>query len=243
MKRALVCAALLLVCSSALAEGPSGYERMVLSVAPSTALCAWFSKYDTRLHVFNDGDDALAQICVARNCARVGKRAAATISGPVTSNPLPAFIYVPREVADRVHLTLMVESTNYGLADRAFTEIPIIRESEFRHRVQLLGVRVDEGFRVTVRVYGLEVPKDTLSVIRIFDMNTNDLLYEEIYGFQSFPNAPDVSMECDITNYGYKIKHRDLRIEVESSREDARIYAFVSTTDNATQRFTTITPK
>lgn len=243
MKRALVCATLLLVCSSVLAEAPRGYERMVLSVAPSTALCAWFSRYDTRLHVFNDGESESAEICLARDCSRVAARATATISGPVTGNPLPAFIYVPREIADRVHLTLMVESTNYGLADRAFTEIPIIRERDFRRRVQLLGVRVDEGFRVTVRVYGLEVPKDTLSVIRIFDMNTNYLLYEEIYGFQKFPNAPDVAMECDITEYGYGIKGRDLRIEVESSREDARIYAFVSTTDNATQRFTVITPK
>ena len=243
MRRSLIPVALLLLAPALVAATPQGYERMVLSIAPSQALCAWFSRYDTRLHVFNDSDGTRARVCFADDCRAVGPRASARIAGPETSNPLPSYIYVPRDDADRLHLALVVESTNYGLADRAFTEIPIIRESEFHRRVQLLGVRVEEGFRVTLRVYGLDVPQDTLSVMRVFDMSTNQLLWEEIYGFQFFPNAPAIAMECDISEIGWSIVGKDLRIEVESSREDAPIYAFVSTTDNATQRFTVITPK
>lgn len=244
MKRALVSAALVLLCSSARAEAPEGYERVVLSLAPSYALCAHFSRYDTRLHVFNDGGAREATpVCFAENCAEVAPHTAATISGPLTTNPLPVFAYVPREAADSMHLKLMVESTNHGIHDRAFTEVPVIRERDFRRRMQLLGVRVDEGFRVTLRIYGLDVPDGALSALRIFDMDTNQLLYEQIYGFQRFPNAPSVAMECDIGVIGWWIAGRNLRLEVESSGDDVPIYAFVSVTDNATQRFTVITPR
>src|SRR5256885_288700 len=63
MKRALVCVALLLVGSTALAETPEGYERFILSIAPSYALCARFSRYDTRLHIYNDAGKETTSIC------------------------------------------------------------------------------------------------------------------------------------------------------------------------------------
>src|SRR5262245_18887098 len=195
MKRALVCVALLLVGIPVLAETPEGYERFILSVAPSYANCARFSRYDTRLHIYNDGGaEAAAPVCYRGECGGIKARTLTTISGP-EAFPLPAFIYVPRDMADRVHLSLMTESTNHGLHDRAFTELPILREKDFRRSVQLLGVRVDEGFRVTLRVYGLDVPEGALASMRIYDMETNVLLYEQIYGFERFPDAPSVAME------------------------------------------------
>ena len=242
MKRALICASLLLVASSILAETPNGYERLILSVAPSYAWCARFSRYDTRLHIFSDAAGEATPVCYQGDCTRIVPQTLTTVEGPGTF-PLPAFIYVPRDVADRLHLSLIAESTNYGLQDRAFTELPILHERDFRRRVQLLGVRVDEGFRVTLRVYGLDVPEGSFATMRIFDMETNTPLYEEVYGFEHFPNAPSVAMECDIRNVGWWVLNRNLRIEVESSGDDTPIYAFVSTTDNATQRFTVITPK
>lgn len=244
MKRLLVSLVLVLVAIPAHAGPPAGYERVVLSVAPSYALCAHFSRYDTRLYVFNDGaDTGRREVCFSGDCQRLAARKTTVINGPLTTNPLPAYFYVPAEVADRVHLKLMVESTNHGINDRAFTEIPVVRERDFKQRIQLLGVRVDDGFRVTLRVFGLETPEGTLATMRLYDMQSNELLYEQIYGFQNFPDAPSVAMECDIGVLGWWVSGRDLRVEVESSREDAPIYAFVSTTDNTTQRFTTITPK
>jgi hypothetical protein len=243
MKRALVCVALLLVGMPVLAETPEGYERFVLSIAPSYALCARFSRYDTRLHIYNDAGQEAAPICYKGECGGLRARTLATVEGPLTTSPIPAFIYVPRAEADRIHLSLMVESTNHGINDRAFTELPVLREKDFRRSVQLLGVRVDEGFRVTLRVYGLDVPEGALASMRIYDMETNALLYEQIYGFEHFPDAPSVAMECDIRNVGWWVENRNLRIEVESSGDDAPIYAFVSTTDNSSQRFTVITPR
>ena len=243
MKRALLCVALLLLCVPAVAETPEGYERLVLSIAPSYSLCGYHSRYDTRLLVFNDGDGAGRPLCLGGDCVPVAARKAVTIEGPITMTPLPSFLYVPRDVASRVHLTLMVESSDRERGSRAFAEIPILRESDFQPRIQLLGVRVEKGFRVTLRIYGLDTPDDALSLMRIFDMDTNELLAEEIYGFQPFPNAPSMAMECDISDIGETVVGRNLRIEVVTNRDDARVYAFVSTTDNATQRFTIITPK
>src|SRR5437764_7700760 len=242
MKRALIIAALFLVGSQARAEAPRGYERLILTVAPSYAWCARFSRYDTRLHIYNEAADQATPVCYQGDCAAIAPRKLTTVEGPAAF-PRPAYIYVPRELADRVHLSLMAESTNYGLNDRGFTELPVLRERDFRHRLQLLGVRVDEGFRVTLRIYGLDVPDGALATMRIFDMETNDMLYQEIYGFEKFADAPAVAMECDVRNVGWWVERRNLRIEVESSGDDVPIYAFVSTTDNATQRFTVITPK
>lgn len=241
MKHALLC--LLLLPGFAAAEMPAGYERLILSIAPSYSLCGYQSRYDTRLLVFNEGDADARPVCVGTDCVSVAARKTATVEGPETMKPLPAFLYVPRDTPGGVHLTLMVESSQRERGRRAFAEIPILRESDFRKSVQLLGVRVEDGFRVTLRIYGLDTPDGTLSLMRIFDMDTGEPLHEEIYGFEPFPNAPSVAMECDIGEIGKSIKYRNLRIEVISSRDDAPVYAFVSMTDNATQRFTMITPK
>lgn len=243
MNRALVCAALLLLCVPVLAGTPEGYERLVLSIAPSASLCGYHSRYDTRLLVFNDGDAGAHPLCLADDCAPIAARKTTTIEGPITMTPLPQFLYVPRDAADRVHLTLMVESSDTARGSRAFAEVPILHERDFQPRITLLGVRVEPGFRVTMRIYGLDTPDDALSLLRIFDMDTGALLHEEVYGFERFPNAPSMAMECDLTEVGEAIAGRNLRIEVVTNRDDARVYAFVSTTDNETQRFTVITPK
>ena len=52
-----------------------------------------------------------------------------------------------------------------------------------------------------------------------------------------------MAMECDVSDIGETVMGRNLRIEVVTSGDDVKAYAFVSTTDNATQRFTIITPK
>ena len=242
MNRALVCAALLLLCVPVLAGTPEGYERLVLSIAPSASLCGYHSRYDTRLLVFNDGDAGARPLCLGDDCAPIAARKTTTIEGPITMTPLPQFLYVPRDAADRVHLTLMVESNDRERGLRAFAEIPILRERDFQSRIELLGVRVEKGFRVTLRIYGLDTPDGAVSVMRIFDMDTNQLLTEEIYGFESFPNGPSMAMECDVSDIGELVMGRNLRIEVETG-DNVKAYAFVSTTDNATQRFTILTPK
>jgi hypothetical protein len=249
MKRALLCVALLLLTVPVLAETPDGYERLVLSIAPSYSLCGYHSRYDTRLLVFNDGDvndgdiKGPRPICTGGTCYPPEARKAITIEGPITMTPLPAFLYVPRDLVKSAHLTLMVESSDRERGSRAFAEIPILHESDFQSRLQLLGVRVEKSFRVTLRIYGLDTPDDALSVMRIFDMDTNELLTEEIYGFERFPSAPSMAMECDISDIGPLVMDRNLRIEVVTNSDDVKAYAFVSTTDNATQRFTIITPK
>jgi hypothetical protein len=50
-------------------------------------------------------------------------------------------------------------------------------------------------------------------------------------------------MECDLSDLDPWYKGRPLRIEVVAAEKDAKIYAFLSVTDNESQRFTTITPK
>ena len=56
------------------------------------------------------------RLCLGDDCVPVGARKVTTVEGPMTMTPLPAFLFVPRDAADRVHLTLMVESNDPSAA-------------------------------------------------------------------------------------------------------------------------------
>ena len=254
MRRALIFLALVVLAAPLFAgeaREPMQYERLVLPIAPSYSLCARHSRYETRLLTFNEGDDVMKPVCFGHDCGDVAPHTSAIMTGPLTNNPLPVYLYVPKQIADDVHFTLMTESRSEEREGRAFTEIPILRERDFKNRIQLLGVRIEEGFRVTSLVIGLDTPEDMLTVMRVFDMESNDLIYERLYALKSYPiesesgltSGPSFAMECDLSDLDPWYKGRPLRIEVVAAEKSAKIYAFLSVTDNESQRFTTITPK
>jgi hypothetical protein len=251
MKRPLLTLALVLLASVAFAETPGGYERLVLPIAPSYSLCGYHSRYETRLLVYNEGDSVMKPICFGHDCDDVAPHRAMTMAGPLTGNPLPVYFYVPKDVAASAHFSLMTESQNLEKGGRAYTELPVIREGDFKNRIVILGVRVEEGFRVTSRVFGLDTPEGTLTVMRVYDMETGDLAYERMYELKSYPieneagltSGPSFAMECDLSDLDHWYKGRPLRIEIVPDSPEKKIYGFLSVTDNETQRFTTITPK
>lgn len=247
MKRLLV----LLVLAFPVAAAETQYERLVLPIAPSYSLCARHSRYETRLLLFNEADGAMTPVCFGHDCGEVSARTSAVMTGPLTNNPLPVYMYVPKNVANDVHLTLMTESRSEEREGAAYTELPILRESDFKNRITLIGVRIEDGFRVTSRVLGLDTPEDMLTAMRVYDMETNHMIYERVYALKSYPIAsesglpsgPSFAMECDLSDLDHWYKSRPLRIEVIAAEKDAKIYAFLSVTDNESQRFTTITPR
>jgi hypothetical protein len=250
MKRVLVLLSVVFLATAAVAA-ETQYERLILPIAPSYSLCGYHSRYETRLHAFNEADSVMKPVCFGHDCSEVAPHTAATMTGPLTNNPLPVYMYVPKEIADDVHFTLMTESRNVEQEGRAYTELPVLRERDFKNKIQLLGVRVEPGFRVTSRVLGLDTPEGMLTLMRVLDMETGDLVYEKVYALQTYPIAneaglpsgPAFAMECDLSDLNPWYWGRPLRIEVLAAKPGAKIYAFLSVTDNESQRFTTITPK
>ena len=252
MNRILVLASLLLAVAIPLSAAVE-YEQILLTVGPSRVYCDYNAVYETRLIVFHDGPGMIDRVCSDTMCGSLGPREATEISGPVTVAPLPMFLYVPKAQAKDLALMLEVESSDKDKPEtRAFTELPIVRAEDFRAgKVQIIGIRVDPGFRQGMRIYALDGHNIADVVMRVYSMKTGELLNEETYRLwpagpwyndAGFMAAPSFTMECNLSEHPELIGQQ-VRIELEPVTPDTKIWAFMSVANNVTQQFYTIMPR
>lgn len=250
MKRALLLTLALALTLPALARD---YEKLMLPVAPSVTYCGYHSKYDTRLVAFNGAQRGIDRFCTDEICGPLAPNTGTVVIGEnAGGTPPPAFMYVPKDVAADMQMTLIVESSDtLRPEERSYTELPVVRESDFRAgKIQIVGVRMDDGFRKTLRIYGLDGAKPALVRVRVYALRSNTPAYEHDYWLlpQGGANAagldaaPTFNMECDLSqyveNYGAPV-----RVELEPLTEGAKIWGFVSITNNVTQHFYTVVPR
>ena len=240
MKRLVLFAFLVLL---ALPLTAAELERVLLPIAPSTVLCGYHSRFETKLVVFNQG---------GRTVGELAPMTGAEVSGPLVLVPLPAYRYLEKSDAEALQMRLRIESSDQErIEERFFIDLPVVRESEFRAgKMQLYGVRVDPGFRQSLRIYGLDGHSAAEVMMRVYPMDSNVLIREEPYTL--FPEGdwvdaegrmagPSFSMECDLSEHTELIG-RQVRIELEPMDATTRIWGFISITNNTTQSFYTVLP-
>lgn len=234
--------------------GASETERILLPIAPSVVHCGYDSRYETRLLAYNDGEKHVGRMCVNGECGSLEPGTAREFSGQFAGGlPLPVWIDLPRAEAETMRMSLLVESSERSRpAGRSFTEIPVVRESEFRDvRMQFVGVRMDPGFRQTIRIYGLDSHARGEVMMRVFSLETGEEVHSCIHelwpvsfeaGDGGLAKHPSFGMECDMSEhvlaYGQKV-----RIELEPVTPGLRYWAFMSITNNETQHFYTVLPR
>lgn len=248
MKRALLLLSLAIAVPAFAVE----YERLMLPVAPSVVYCGYHSKYDTRLIAFNGNSAKVERFCSDESCGALPAGTGTVVSGELDTVPRPAFIYVPKDVARNMLMSLIVESTDVARPEeRSYTELPVVRESDFRaDRIQIVGVRMDDGFRKTLRIYGLNGAEGALVRVRVFALHATRPAYEHDYWLypqeglnaQGLDAAPSFNMECDLSGYVHNYG-APIRVEIEPLTPGAKIWAFVSITNNVTQHFYTVMPR
>ena len=230
------------------------FERFVLPVAPSTVYCAYESRYETRLVAFNDHHVSASRFCESDRCFDLLPKTGLEITNVESGGgPLPVFLYVPKEKADAMRMSLMVEaSSKYDLDSRGFTELPVIRETEFTEgKLQIVGLRMDPGFRQTVRMFGLDGAMSGWVMMKAYKLSSNELLFE--WPFYVGPISdertsdgkllrPAFGMECDISAYIHSYCQK-VRIDLESMTPGLKYWAFISVTNNRTQHFYTVLPR
>ena len=229
----------------ALPAAAADFERVLLPIAPSTVLCGYHSRFETKLVLFNLAGDRMA--------GELAPMTGAEVSGPQVMVPLPAYRYVPKADVEALQMRLRIESSDQErLDERFYIDLPVVRESEFRTgKMQLYGVRVDPGFRQSLRIYALDGHNVTDVMMRVYPMDSNVLIREEPY--RLYPEGdwvdsegrmagPSFTMKCDLSAY-WELIGKQVRIELEPLDADARIWAFVSVTNNKTQSFYTVLPK
>ncbi|HEX7808050.1 MAG TPA: hypothetical protein VF608_04990 [Thermoanaerobaculia bacterium] len=242
----------LLVILVALPLAAADYEKLLLPVAPSVVYCALHSKYDTRLVVYNASGNAIDKFCTDDSCSGLAADTGTVVLGNHVPVPIPRFIHVPKELVSDMEMTLVVESSELTQPEaRSYTELPVVRESDFREgKIQIVGVRMDDGFRKTLRLYGLDGSTPTAVRVRVFDLTSSTPAYEHEYSLMpqagldanGMQISPTFNMECDLSDYVGNYEH-PVRVEIESMTPGQRIWGFVSVTNNVTQHFYTVVPR
>ncbi|HYH07984.1 MAG TPA: hypothetical protein VEK11_13075 [Thermoanaerobaculia bacterium] len=231
------------------------YEQLLLTVAPSIVHCARDSRYETRLIAYN-GDESARTLCPAGRCMAVEPNTGAEFTGDYAGGvPLPVFMYVPKEEAARMRFSLMVESSELNHPeDRAYTELPIVRASDFREgKMQFIGVRLDEDFRQTVRTYGLDGRQTGHLIMRVYSLKTGELEHSCLHYVGPLSETPELTadgrqlrpsfgMECNMADHVHAHGQK-VRIELESLTPGLKYWAFLSITNNKTQHFYTVLPQ
>jgi len=244
---------LLVLLVLALPATAAEFERLMLPVAPSVVYCGYHSKFDTRLVVFNGNEQTVDRFCSDAMCGGLASNTGTVVVGQHVPIPLPSFMYVPKHEAGGINMSLVVESSETTQPEeRSYTELPVVRESDFRPgKVQIVGVRMDDGFRKTLRIYGLDGLNYAQVRVRVYDIASSDPKWEHDYTLypQAGVNAdglaiaPSFNMECDLTGYVAASYERPVRVELEPLTPGAKIWGFVSVTNNVTQHFYTVVPR
>jgi len=136
------------------------------------------------------------------------------------------FIYVAKNAVPQLTGNLRVFDASRG-ANNFGTELPLVRQSEFRARVGLLGVPLDPRFRNTLRIYA---GKPVAATVRfggeshVVQLDAAENVFDPAYGaFSLFPAGTGT-----------------VDVVIEAAEP---VWAFVSVTNNDTQLITTITPQ
>lgn len=244
----------LLLCAASLPLAAQDMEQILLPVQPSFIMCGRNARFDTRLVLYNQNQQAVRPACGDDLCGAIAP-GGHEITGATTGASLPTFLYLPKSEADHLRMSLVVESSdNAHPEDRAFEELPIVRASEFRDKtMSIVGVRMEPGFRQALRIYSLDGTSYSAVNVRAFDFATDALIYEEVHWLAPISDErtangdalrPSFNMECDLSaELPELLDGRNVRIELEPLTEGLKFWAFVSITNNKTQHFYTITPR
>lgn len=225
------------------------YERLLLPVTPSTVYCGYESRYVTRLILFNGSRERLSALCFNADCEPVEAGRGRVVEGSPIRVPLPSYIYLSKDAASGVTAKLLVESSHRAGADRFYTEIPVVRESSFRDEIELLGVRVEPDFRQTLRIFGRTVDAGTTVHMYIYEIGSGRLVHEHRHTMYTYPldefseleSGPAFTMECNLHELDHELAGQQYRIRLVPETP-AKIWGFISVTNNATQHFYNVLP-
>ena len=242
------------------------YERILLPIylevpAPGSNGSIW----QTQLWLRNDGADSMTlapwvcppgALCIPRFPLTRTVQPHETLIGlpRVLQNNVARLLYVNRAGAADLSAGLRLHETSRSEVD-AGTEIPIVRDAALRTAaIHLHGVPLDTNFRAMLRVYELGVD-DARFHVSIFEqgdgIDAASLLDEfelraiapETGSFRQHPAYADSALTLSTPPVPVLLRPPTVRVDVEPLTPGSRYWAFVSITNNDTQRVTLVTPQ
>lgn len=224
----------------------SSMERVLLPIVlfgstttPGAFGSMW--KAEVTLHNASDGDVAI----VAPNCNPFVLapcppppvlQGGSTLIEPLYGFP-GAFVFIPRERVDDIDMSLRIQDVSRQ-SQTWGTSIPVVRATQFKPAIRLIGVPTDSRFRLTLRIYGYSQASPVR--VRVFDPSSATPLVDVTRDLQGRDPA---YLQLDPLTLSQTAPPAAIRIEVSSAIEPPQpIWAFVSVTNNETQHVTAIAP-
>jgi hypothetical protein len=242
------------------------FETLLLPVyIDGTVAGAGGSQWRTDFIIRNNSSDSVALApwpCEGQVCPPVFPptrtlRAGETLRGlaPFFRPPAPnvsRLLWVSKPYAKQLSTHLRLYNAAMSALD-AGTEIPVIREKDLLvETTQLHGIPAeDAGYRVMLRIYDVgrsesrfllrffeEAPTFSTAPFREVEVTatvaeTGEFKSQAAYGAYDQFRAPIVD----------PLPPREFRVEIQPLSQGSRYWAFVSVTNNVTQRVTLITPQ
>lgn len=249
------CVVMLLISGAVSAQ--TSYTTLLLPVTPSDVTGQDGARWLTELTIANAGFDPANLFCFTGTCAPIAERSVQRIETPPRTNVTPGLMYVPIEDARRITASLRSRNSTPNSDERDFvSEIPVVREEEFRSSIiELTAVPIEANYRHMLRVYDANANEEAEVRVRIYGMMNGAIVTDALvdttmvlrtprgsaspYAMPDEPswNAfPGFSDQAGIRNYG------EVHIRIESLEDDTNLWAFVTATNNTTQRFAVYTP-
>jgi hypothetical protein len=243
----------------------ASFERLLLPIyLEGSGRGSNGSQWQTQLWYRNNGPDALTlapwtcpkgALCVpVFPLTRTLQPGETALNLPVVEAPNPGrLLYVNRDGSSSLSASLRLYEVSHKDAD-AGTDIPVVRESELLtsashfHSVPLNG-----HFRISVRVYELG-GDDARFRVRVFEegegvIDGQPLTEVELRAtspetgtFRMHPGYAEFSTLTDLLRLPMPLPAA-VRVDVEPLTQGSRYWAFVSVTNNDTQRVTLVTPR
>lgn len=170
------------------------------------------------------------------------------------------FFFVDRRFASEVSIALRIRDLSRASMTWG-TEVPVVREGEFRTgKLTLLDIPTGGGFRQVLRIYSLDGTRVAQVAVRVYALNPaytspfaapqpDPLLGQSLVSFQitgTNPNPPfsgpgyiEIS---DLSAIAALSSTERVRIEIESATLGLQFWAFVTVVNNDTQHLTVISP-
>jgi hypothetical protein len=251
------------------ASNEANYERLLLPIyLDGTASGANGSRWKTDFWLRNNGSTALTLApwpCPPAEVCPAVFPLTETIDAGETLHNLPPFFAAPTPNPSRVLFASTNASDNTSTNLRIFdesrddidagAEIPVVRERDLKTKTtQLHAVPLNGAYRLHLRVYDV-AQTEARFLVRVYEEFAGDpdvqlpLTEFELTAktnqtgeFRSQAAYGDYSALTDLLNNPVP-RPALIRIEIQPITEGSRFWAFVSITNNETQRVTLITPQ
>lgn len=234
---------------SAVAPAIAQSDAVLLPVSPSRVFGANGSLWHTYLIAFNASSQPVDLDCRIDVCVDLEPASGYVFRANARHDP--SFIHLSPADSASVRFALRTRAIRAD-GTTVTMEVPTARASDFRAgTTRIMGVPAEEGFRLSLRVYGLE---QTAVRVRIApaDRNSTVAPVEELFPMQppsgdtlasGLPGPAWLELH-DLLGRWPQFADPDLilMVSLESVGADVPLWAFATSTNNETMQFNHFTP-